>query len=116
MDHHFREQKSLVLTKPNRRTILAGTVASGIAAIAGLPSRAKAAPTPEERIDAAMAEISAALAEQYPGWTIQTRHDVVSPQIYPSMERGEPCRAGVLIFATENRHGPETARWFVDYS
>ena len=114
MDHQFREQESFVLTKPTRRTVLAGTVASGIAAITGLPSRAKAAPTPEERIDAAMAEIADALSEIYPGWTIESRHDVIRDRI-DGEPTGAPFRDGILIVANENPFGNETARWFIEY-
>jgi hypothetical protein len=93
-----------------RRTFL------GAAAVASLPVAALASPvrTPQQRIEAAIAEIEAAMRELHPGWDVQIKNDVIRP-IKSDKREGDPSRHGVLIFATGNLYGPEKGRWFVDH-
>lgn len=93
-----------------RRTFLGG------AAAASLPVAAVAAPylTPEQRIEAAIAELSAAMQDMYPGWEIQTQNKVIRP-VNSDKTEGDPSRHGILIFATGNLYGPEKGRWFTDH-
>jgi hypothetical protein len=73
--------------------------------------------TPAERIAAAVREIEAAMAERFPGFTISATVEDKRPQVgrAGSFVEGEISRSIVMIYASENRYGPEEARWFVNY-
>jgi len=70
--------------------------------------------TPDERIDAAIAEIQSAMAELYPGWTVQHRNDAVH-DVYYTRDGSKDMGVGrhaVLIYASPQSYGPEEVRWF----
>lgn len=103
------------LPKITRRLFLRHTAAAGAASAAvAVPATATAQSTPDDRIRAAMQEIEAAMSEKYPGWGVQVRNDVSRPVALKGREwvELEPVKHAVVIFASEDRYGPEEVRWF----
>jgi hypothetical protein len=107
------------LPKLTRRLFLGGT------AVASLPAAAAAAsitdadrPSPEQRIAAAVKEIEEAMAERFPGFKVSAKLEDVRPSVFKAGEftEGEINRSMVMIYAYEDRYGPEDPRWFVDDS
>lgn len=108
----------------NRRTVLKGGIIVAATAhtlalapvIATTTEDTAPIPGPEERIEAAMAEIEAAMSEMYPGWEIQRESKAIRPIRYADKAELAPVRHGVLIFATSNEFGPERGRWIIDHA
>jgi hypothetical protein len=107
------------MTIITRRTALCGigalsaTAAAGAAlahAGANLPGL-----TPDERIEAAMAEIASAMRDKYPRWQVQEPvSEIIHPWIgSPMTRRIEPCRHAVLCYAYEPRHDQEERASFM---
>lgn len=96
--------------KTTRRTFL------GAAAVASLPVAALASPvrTPQQRIEAAIAEIEAAMREMHPGWDVQTTNEAIRPIDFATKSELPAARHAILIFGTANRYGPEQDRWYVN--
>ncbi|WP_242217991.1 hypothetical protein [Shinella zoogloeoides] len=66
----------------NRRTILKGGLVLAATAHTAVASGDKVQSSPQERIDAAIAEIEQAMSELYAGWQIDKQSRVVCPQSY----------------------------------
>lgn len=88
-----------------RNTAVVGAVAAG----ATLPaiSGANDSMTPDQRIEAAMGEISKALQEKHSDFKIKTRFDTIRPVVGPVQ------RVAVTVFASPQLWGPEELAWFV---
>lgn len=102
----------------NRRTILKGGLVLAATAHTTVASGDKARTSPQERIDAALAQIEQAMTEMYPGWAIDRAADVVCPQRNlpgGGIEELPPIRHVVGIYAHEDRYGPEKFGWYVNY-
>lgn len=88
----------------------------GIPLIGGsmaLPALAGPALTPDERIEAATAEIVAAMAEKYPTWRqAQVKNDAI-PAVNGRGHYIRLARHAVLVYASEERFGPEEGMWWV---
>ena len=74
----------MAIFKPdgNRRTVLKGGIVLAATAHSAVASGGDVRISPQERMDAAMAQIEQAMAEMHPGWQIDKRSDLVSPQTY----------------------------------
>ncbi|TPW26044.1 hypothetical protein [Pararhizobium mangrovi] len=104
------------MMKATRRTILQSLPFFGAAtAVSALAAPVKVKPTPDERIAAAMVEIEAAMKEKYPGWRVQKTDDEHRALVGPKLIEGDVHSRAVLIYTSEERRGPEEARWFRHY-
>jgi hypothetical protein len=114
---------SAALSAITRRSVLAGLGALSTAGGAGVTwaqhRRGGAAPLrPDVRIEAAIAEIEAALQEKFPGWRVQVRNDLQHVQHYASgsFVEGDPCCQAILIYTSNENFGAKEARWFTVYT
>lgn len=104
-----------------RRLFLRNTAAAGAAGtVVVAPAVVDAATRtePQKRIDAAIAEIQAALQEMHPDWSIQEpKQDIhrVVRVLNGQTEPGDPYSHAVLLFAYDGKHGSRQARWFREY-
>jgi len=103
-----------------RRSFLGGVAITAIpsAAVAiEVSSTHNQALTPEQRIQVAVKEIEAAMAERFPDFLISATIEDKRPQIYKpgGFYEGDITRSMVSIYAYNDLYGPEIARWFVDY-
>ncbi len=102
----------------NRRSFLRNVPAAGVALTVPAVALAEAKPplTGRERLDAAIAELQAALRELYPDWKIQTRNDAMRNQIWvpnAPFKEGDVYRHGVVVMASSEKSGPEKLYWGV---
>jgi hypothetical protein len=80
----------------------------------------RAKPSPDQRIEAAIAEIKAAMMEKHPNWEVQVKNDMQDAQIGPNPDIGpeplfEPYCHSVLIYSYSGRAGRERAGGFRTY-
>lgn len=111
------DRRSLLTTPITRRAALLGVAAS--TAVLAVPASALMAPqalAADERIAAAIAEIQSALAEKYPGWRLEVKNEACQPiRNEGSKIKLAVNRHMVMIFATQEKYGPEEPRWFVNF-
>jgi hypothetical protein len=100
----------------SRRTALKGGVV--LALTSHTPAVAKSVTVtnlpPQQRIDTAIEEIKAALAEMHPNWRMQAQDHVLRYKMYQpgSFYDGDAYRHTILISTGEERHGPQDVRYF----
>lgn len=68
---------------------------------------------PEIRIAEAVESIKDALAEMHPGWRRAQSKDQVVPVVDLHGNHLRDARRAVLIYASDERYGPEEAMWWV---
>lgn len=104
-----------------RRLFLRNTAAAGaVAATVTTPAVAEAIAerSADERIEAAIAELQAALQEKHPDWTVQEPTNAlqhVKRIENGSSVQGDPYSHAILLYAYSGTHGGQTARWYRDY-
>lgn len=87
--------------------------------LAGLPAVALAIteapiPSPDDRIEAAIAEITAAFKAKHTDWRVQVKNDY-QRSISARTGASDPYCQAVLIYASSEVCGPERAGWYRDY-
>ena len=70
---------------------------------------------PETRIAYAIEDIRGAIAEQHPDWRFQREDRAIGVIDGTSNIQSAPRRRGILLYASDERYGPERASFWVDY-
>jgi hypothetical protein len=108
-----------VVANITRRLFLKSTpVALAAVSAVAAPVLSQPALSPGERIDAAMAEIQAALQEMHPTWSIQApEHDLqhVTRVQNGATSKGDAYSHAILFYAYDGKHGSQAASWFRSY-
>lgn len=104
------------MTNITRRTALGllGAVAVPSAATVAVAASEPHHRSPQERIDAAIADIGAALRELHPDWRLQAKEEVLRSKLYRpgTFVDGEACRHTILISCGGEKYGPQEVRYF----
>jgi hypothetical protein len=70
---------------------------------------------PETRIAYAKEDIRLAIAEQHPDWKFQVEDRQIGMVDMPEGIERDFRRRGIVLYASDERYGPEQARFWVDY-
>lgn len=104
------------MQKITRRAALSGIAAISATGAAGAAIAEAKAQSTDERINAALAELQAAVQAKYPNWRVQVRNDIQHARIGSELRRDpNPHCQAILVYTSDERYGPEEARWFRNY-